>query len=200
MSVENSCLLIASNPNPNSLTVHAANCACDALLQSQIDAELIHLDTLFFNPILSQEDIERRYSFDEQVIHFQKLIQTKKVLGLFFPSWWGLPPALLVGWIQRVFIPGFAFAYTGGEFMAKEKEGLLSHLQICLVVSSDEKDVDMTMMGIHALTQHLFSPSGVTQVKHSILCDTRNTSIRQKNEWFSHNSKLLSGLVLGSQN
>ena len=30
----------------------------------------------------------------------------------FFPCWWNAPPALVKGFIDRVFTPGFAFRYT----------------------------------------------------------------------------------------
>ena len=49
--------------------------------------------------------------------HFMESVRWCDTLILFHPMWWGAAPAKLKGLIDRVFLPGIAFAYDGdGHF------------------------------------------------------------------------------------
>src|SRR5690606_24132960 len=41
-------------------------------------------------------------------------LRTAEMLVLAFPTWWFGPPAMLKGWIDRVFAPGVAFDHGQG--------------------------------------------------------------------------------------
>lgn len=43
--------------------------------------------------------------------HIEKLRHAQRLM-LVFPTWWFGPPAILKGWIDRVFAPGVAFAHS----------------------------------------------------------------------------------------
>ncbi|MGW6980969.1 NAD(P)H-dependent oxidoreductase [Streptomyces sp. NPDC054932] len=46
---------------------------------------------------------------DPQVALHQKEIATLDALVFVHPNWWGMPPAVLTGWVQRVLAPGVAY-------------------------------------------------------------------------------------------
>lgn len=184
-------LILVANPNPNSLTVQAATHTLNVLSKKHIIATYIHLDAIAYNPVLSYEEISRRASFDDTTNTLQGLISKVTTLGLFFPDWWGFPPAILVGCLQRIFIPGVAFVHEGEDFMPKKLIPFLSGLRVVLSVSSDEQDIVRVEHTCQLMCHRLFMPSGITHITYSILPNTRNTTTHQKNLWFQNNAKLL---------
>ncbi len=49
------------------------------------------------------------------LIDAQRKIKEADHIVWIFPLWWGTVPALLKGFIDRVFVPGFAFKYRSGS-------------------------------------------------------------------------------------
>lgn len=48
---------------------------------------------------------------DQMVRVHIELIQTAETLVFVYPTWWGGPPAVLKGWLERVLVPGVAFRF-----------------------------------------------------------------------------------------
>ena len=46
---------------------------------------------------------------DPQVARHRAEVGTLDALVFVHPNWWGMPPAVLTGWVQRVFVPGVAY-------------------------------------------------------------------------------------------
>ena len=69
-----------------------------------------------FAPVLEQEEIQRRFSFDDPFVEHAEQLRTCDGLVFIYPDWWGTPPALLKGWIDRMFRPGIAYQFEGPEF------------------------------------------------------------------------------------
>ncbi len=178
-------LLVAANPNPQSLTVSAAEKTRQALEQAKRPHTFVHLDECSFSPLLTAEEIHRRFSFDKETLRFQKELQETCLLGLFYPDWFGLPPALLVGWLQRVFAPGIAFEYEGEEFMKKKKKPLLSRLKVFLAISTDESESGSRSLrlGIEALQEKVFSYCGAITVLSEILYESHDAGNRARQAW-----------------
>jgi NAD(P)H dehydrogenase (quinone) len=88
--------------------------------------EVLDLYKMNFLPVLSKEELiaskEQKKSKDVEEI--QKKIKKSDKLIAIYPIWWNSPPAILKGFIDRIFSAGFAFRYVkkGGMSMP---EGLL---------------------------------------------------------------------------
>ncbi len=68
-----------------------------------------------FNPILSKEEYEETNMnniTDSYIIQCCKEIEEAERIVIIHPNWWGQPPALLKGWIDRVFRRGIAYKYS----------------------------------------------------------------------------------------
>ncbi len=81
------------------------------------DFEVIDLYRLKYDPILHNEE---NYATGNRNVtiqnkKFQKRIKAAENLIFIYPNWWNSPPAMLKGWIERVFTGGFAFQYTNGR-------------------------------------------------------------------------------------
>ena len=43
------------------------------------------------------------------------LLQAAEALVFVYPTWWGGPPAMVKGWLDRVWVEGVAFRRVGGS-------------------------------------------------------------------------------------
>lgn len=86
--------------------------------------ELINLYNEKFNPVLSQEELTARGKPSKEIKKYQDKITKSDKLILIYPIWWNAPPAILKGFIDRVFAAGFAFRYKPTALGAMP-EGLL---------------------------------------------------------------------------
>jgi NAD(P)H dehydrogenase (quinone) len=97
-----------------------------------------------FDPVLTAAELARHYSFDEEIQrHSSDLVESTGLI-VFHPDWWGQPPALLKGWVDRVLRPGVAYEYEGEEFLRKRKEPLLSGKKGLVFCTSDAAEGPVT--------------------------------------------------------
>lgn len=104
-------VVILAHPNRHSLngTLAAAYCTAVKLLGHQ--ALLRDLYGLEFNPVLQASELPfaAKFQAGEDVIAERALIADADVYALVYPLWLNSPPAMMKGYLERVF--GFGFAY-----------------------------------------------------------------------------------------
>ncbi|MDO5309638.1 MAG: NAD(P)H-dependent oxidoreductase [Planctomycetia bacterium] len=66
-----------------------------------------------FNPVMTLEETKEPCENAPEEMK-REMAQVKEACGLVFihPNWWGGPPAILRGWIDRVLRNGFAYGFT----------------------------------------------------------------------------------------
>jgi NAD(P)H dehydrogenase (quinone) len=135
-------LLVLAHPNQNSLTHSVAAQIADGLASSNSDQsfEIADLAAEGFDPRFTATDIavqlgEMPPSAD--VIAEQARIDRADTLVLVYPVYWWSMPALLKGWIDRVFTNGWAYDEDPNGKIEKK----LGHLRVHLVAigGADER-------------------------------------------------------------
>jgi len=107
-------LIIYAHPNPRSFN-QALLETVDVALQAQGHTTCVKdLYRMDFNPILSADDLIRlaRQDIPADIRQEQDDIRWAQGLVFIYPIWWFSQPALLKGWLDRVFSRGFAFDFT----------------------------------------------------------------------------------------
>ncbi|UUI02335.1 NAD(P)H-dependent oxidoreductase [Oceanobacillus jeddahense] len=68
-----------------------------------------------FHPVLYFDNIHKRrdLQFDSEVEEYREIVSWASHLIFIFPIWWGGMPAILKGFVDRVFAKGFAYEYKG---------------------------------------------------------------------------------------
>ena len=93
-----------------------------------------------FDPRLEPSELLRGFSFDSLVMaHAQSLAEADRLL-IVHPDWWGQPPAILKGWIDRVFREGLAYELRGEDGYEKKWTPLLGGKKALVIVTSDSTD------------------------------------------------------------
>ena len=105
-------LLLYVHPRPDSFCA-AARDAVHAELEGQGHAvEIADLYAERFDPAMTAEDFNQfaGLPMPQAVLHEQERVDRNDVLIVITPIWWWQYPAMLKGWIDRVFTAGWAFA------------------------------------------------------------------------------------------
>jgi NAD(P)H dehydrogenase (quinone) len=110
--------IIVAHPNVDSFSMSVARRyreSVEALGCSTIVRDLYRTG---FDPRLQDGEIPRPQGFaaGEDIVAERQLIGDAKVFAFVYPLWFNAPPAILVGYIQRVFGMGFGYGpIHGGE-------------------------------------------------------------------------------------
>lgn len=103
-------LVILGHPAANSLCGVMADAYAESAKKAGHEVRVIRLGELAFDPIL-HEGYGRIQALEPCLQAAQIDITWAQHLVFVYPTWWGGLPALLKGFIDRVFLPGFAFKY-----------------------------------------------------------------------------------------
>lgn len=110
--------MVLAHPLRESLCGHCARIAHQALVAAGNDVELLDLAREGFDPRLSGPERSTYYAamHDTSTVERETgLLREAETLVLVFPTWWFSPPALMKGFVDRVFAPGVAFDH-GSDF------------------------------------------------------------------------------------
>lgn len=141
-------LIVTAHPDPNSFTVALARrmaTAAEAAGAAVVFHDLYRTD---FDPRLSSAEARGQPAEDSLVLaHIQDLLRADVFVAV-HPNWWGGPPALLKGWIDRVFAPGAAY-----DFEKKIDDGglpiplLRTRAALIVNTSNTAEDREATVFG-----------------------------------------------------
>lgn len=175
-------LIISCHPYDRSFTRALAARAAESGEEAGFGVTRTDLYEEDFNPVLSGAELARRYSLDPPVQKFTEALMAADHLVFVHPDWWSGPPALLKGWIERVFRPGVAYDWVGEEFTEKEHTPLLTGRGATVIVTTD-REPDDEPSAIRSFWTDLCEYSGLRLVSLEILASVRRSSFRKRREW-----------------
>jgi NAD(P)H dehydrogenase (quinone) len=117
--------VILAHPDEGSFN-HAI--ALTAIEQLQGNGHNVFFHDLYnegFDPILAGEEIPRDVPLPWLIKeHCSEISQADGII-IVHPNWWGQPPAIMKGWIDRVIRPGIAYEFLEGDAGEGLPKGLL---------------------------------------------------------------------------
>jgi putative NADPH-quinone reductase len=104
--------VILAHPHPGSFN-HAIAAEAAALLRNAGHRVIVHdLYREQFDPLLLYEEIPRNAPLPPAIALHCREIAAADGIVFVHPDWWGMPPAILKGWIDRVLRPGIAYRFA----------------------------------------------------------------------------------------
>ncbi|SDK36970.1 NAD(P)H dehydrogenase (quinone) [Actinopolyspora mzabensis] len=152
-------LVVVAHPDPESLTHGLGREVTAALSGDGRSAELADLSAEAFDPRFTTADLlhyRGEGPTPPDVVREQARLDRTQQLALVFPVYWWSMPALLKGWIDRVFINDWAFEYSPGGRLAPKLDQLNVHL---LAVAGGDAD---------GYERHGYTNAIRTQIDHGI--------------------------------
>ncbi|NND84750.1 MAG: flavodoxin family protein [Acidimicrobiia bacterium] len=105
-------VLVGAHPVVDSFSM-ALFAAAQEGLSSSYDVAALDLHRLGFDPVMGAEEWEAYVagtpSPTGMLAEHAELVATADLLCFVYPTWWFGPPAMLKGWLDRVFMPGVSF-------------------------------------------------------------------------------------------
>lgn len=168
-------LIVVAHPDTESLT-HRVAAELARGVAEQHAFELADLSAEGFDPRYNAEDLDlfrNQAAVPADVLAEQARIDRADALMLVYPVYWWSFPALLKGWIDRVFTSGWAYDQA--------EQGLLQRLPVHLVAIAGA--------GPRTYDKHGYSVAMHTQIEHGIFgyCGARvasSTLLTQMDERF----------------
>jgi len=154
------------------------------------DCKLINLIDLNFSPVL-EYGYRTRTDLEPDLQNMWDLISKANHLVFIYPNWWGTYPALLKGFIDRVFLPGFAFEYQNKSPFPKK---LLTGKTARLIVTTDTPNWYYSLIykkpGHNSMRKSILGFCGIKPVRISTIGPIKNSSKTQRIKWLDKVEKL----------
>jgi len=169
-------LLVHAHPEPTSVTRQLADISVRTLQAQGHEVAQSDLYAMHWKAIFDADDFPRRanaerLSFIEESGHaFANGCQTadveaeqRKLLAadaviLHFPLWWFGMPAIMKGWVDRVWAFGLAYGYRGAGNAYRYGEGGFAGKRAMLAVSVGGPAEDYSPRGINGPLEQLLFP------------------------------------------
>jgi NAD(P)H dehydrogenase (quinone) len=168
--------LVYAHPKPNSLNAKLKDHAIEALQRAGHELQVTDLYAMKWKAVADADDFpERDKSLPLEYMtasgeayqngtlakdiaaEQEKLLWADAVIFQ-FPIWWFGFPAILKGWVDRVFTYKFAYGYKDAGNTHRYGEGALAGKRALLSVTIGGPEVDYGPRGINGPLEHLLFP------------------------------------------
>jgi NAD(P)H dehydrogenase (quinone) len=119
--------VILAHPTPGSFNHAIAETAAEQLWLNRHSVRLHDLYREGFEPLLAAGEAVAQPAapLPPQVYAHRAEIAAADGIVIVHPNWWGMPPAILKGWVDRVLRAGVAYRFLEGDGGEGVPEGLL---------------------------------------------------------------------------
>ena len=140
--------VILAHPSDRSFN-HAI--ARTAIEQLKANGHMVIFHDLYrenFDPLITREEISKDALLPEVITEHCKEIAEADGIVIVHPNWWGQPPAILKGWVDRVIRPGIAYEFLESDSGEGVPSGLLSAKAAIVFNTSDtESERELSVFG-----------------------------------------------------
>lgn len=175
-------LVIYAYPNTDSYN-YAIFQSLTQNFQAHHDIQVLDLYQEKFNPVLYFDQTQKRrdLQFQQETARYRNQLLWAEHLIFIFPIWWGGMPAILKGYIDRVFSKGFAYDYKGvipvGHLQNKTAWIITTHDTPTLYVRFFQQDYGKV------LKRQVLKMCGIRPVKHYSMPFLRNKNAQQRQKF-----------------
>lgn len=182
-------LIILAHPDNNSFN-HAIADTCRKRLINNGHSVVYHdLYKENFNPIINSIEIPKQAQIDNSIQeHCDDLINSDGIIVI-HPNWWGQPPAIMKGWIDRVIRPGIAYEFEEGDNGEGTPIGLLK-AKVGIVFNtsntSTERENNLFKDPLDTIWKNcIFDFCGVKQFDRRMFRIVVTSDLKQRQLWLS---------------
>lgn len=188
-------LVVLCHPNRTGFNQAVAAAAVQTLKKTH-EVDFVDLYREEFDPVLPAAELPRKFSFDEQVQRYNELVKNASVYVFAHPDWWGGPPAILKGFIDRVFRPGIAYEFEGWEYVTKKKASLLAGRKAFVFTTTDYPSPSGSEDPSAVIwKRNVFGYCGIDDAQVHTFYDTYNSTYEARHAWIQSVEKKIQALL-----
>ena len=182
-------LIILGHPDDKSFNHAIADTCRNRLIENGHSVIFHDLYKEGFNPLIDKIEIPKNGQIDTTIkAHCEELINSNGII-IIHPNWWGQPPAILKGWIDRVIRPGIAYEFEEGDNgegmpigLLKAKTGLVFNTSN----TNEERENNIFKDPLETLWKNcIFSLCGVTQFDRKMFRIIVTSNPNQRLNWLN---------------
>ena len=186
-------LLVLAHPKPDSFNAALCAALCEGLRAAGHETDIADLYAEGFDPVLrgpEHDTLGNAYPLPD-VASYQERILRAQALAFIFPIWWFGAPAILKGFIERVFQEGFAFRFKAGGSV----QGLLTQEKALVISTAGARS---SLYRLHHLNRPLAKTfgewtlklCGIRSIRHVVLADVRTAGVATRLRYLQRVRKL----------
>ena len=177
-------LVILGHPDTNSFCGSLAKAYIDSAKVSGSEVRELQLGKLKFDPIL-WNGYNKIQDLEPDLAKAQELIQWSNHMVFVYPNWWGTMPALMKGFFDRVFLPGFAFKYREASVPDKLLSGRTAHLMVTMDTPPWYYRWIYHRPGHNEMKRTILEFCGIKVVKISEFAPMKASNQQQREKWLA---------------
>ncbi len=187
-------LVILGHPKPDSFCHAIAGAVRETLAAGGHSVVFHDLYQEGFDPVLPYREISRDAAVCDEVQRHCTDIRNADGIVVIHPNWWGQPPAILKGWIDRVIRPGVAYEFLVGDAGEGVPRGLLkARTAVVFNTSNTEAKREKKVFGdpLETLWKNcIFGLCGVRTVHRKMFGVIVTSTAEQRARWLQETSAL----------
>jgi NAD(P)H dehydrogenase (quinone) len=178
-------LLINGHPNPESFCFALAKAYKDGAQKSGALLKEIVIAELDFNPNL-KHGYQKRTDLEPDLLEAWEKIKWADHLVWVHPVWWGGFPAIMKGFVDRLFLPGMAFRYRADSvWWDKLLTGKTAHI----ITTLDQPSLYYRWVygrpSVNQLRKTILQYCGVDPVRVSYIQFVKKSDEQQRKKWLA---------------
>jgi NAD(P)H dehydrogenase (quinone) len=182
-------LVIVAHPNKASFN-HAIALTCSKTLSDNGHAVMAHdLYDEQFDPILPFGEFPKEAALPAIIQRHGEEVAEADGIVIVHPNWWGQPPAILKGWVDRVIRPGVAYEFVEGDSGEGVPRGLLkAESAIIFNTSNTETKREKNVFGdpLQLIWENcVFGLCGVPKFHRRMFTVVVTSTEAERREWLS---------------
>ncbi len=187
--------LILGHPSSQSFSHAIAQAAAAELIAGGHQVTFHDLYAERFDPILPVEEFPKGAALPELVGRHCQEIAVADGIIIVHPNWWGQPPAILKGWVDRVIRPGVAYQFVDGDGGEGVPLGLLRARVACVFNTSNttaEREQSVFGDPLETLWKNcVFGRCGVEMFYRETFRVVVNSTLAQRQRWLDEVRELV---------
>jgi len=195
--------VILAHPYPESFNHAIYNEVCSALENLYVEVFKHDLYGENFNPVLTVDELGSDISNDPLVNRYADELIKSDYLFFIHPNWWGQPPAILKGYIDRVIRPPYSYDFppgvTGGGLPIGKLKGKYG---IVLNTSNTEEQRENNYFKDpleNIWKQCVFGFCGIEKYYRKMFRIITDSSFEQREKWLIEVHEIVKMVLDGSQ-
>lgn len=149
-----------------------------------------------FDPILTTHEIPKNALLSSVIKkHCTEAVSADGII-IVHPNWWGQPPAILKGWVDRIFRPGVAYEFKEGDSGEGVPIGLLKAKTALVFTTSNtspEREREVFGDPLETLWKNcIFGLCGITDFYRKNFCIIVTSTAEQRESWLTEVGEIVS--------
>ena len=179
--------VILAHPDRRSFNHAIARSAVEQLEKNGHGVSFHDLCRDNFDPLLTGKEIPEDAPLPQAIREHCEEIREAEGIIIVHPNWWGQPPAILKGWIDRVIRPGIAYEFLEGDSGEGIPKGLLrARAAVVFNTSNTEPARELSAFGdpLESIWKHcVFGLCGVNVFHRRTFSIVITSTAIQRKHW-----------------